>query len=270
MNRSVAVALAVVFSATAATAQTVQNESPAAYSMLPAFSWSGAYIGVHGGVSKGNFGALRDGGANFSEWADEAIEEAQMLGFFAGIPTTVTPSFKRSKRNGFNAGAHFGYNFQQGNVVFGIEGDVSLVNSNVSAENTVRAVAPGRSDNTATAKDTVEVKWVSTVRGRVGFAQDRFLGYVTGGLAFGQVSYRRQETLALNFPAGSFFTSRSSTRSRTQFGYAVGAGAEFALTDNLALRGEYLYVDLGKGRAQGQRNIGTAFHQGRVGLNYRF
>jgi outer membrane immunogenic protein len=270
MTVTLAVAIAAI--AGAASAQDMRGEPYAAYSMSPAFTWSGAYVGVHAGSSTGRFGRLGAGGASFSEWADEAVGESTDLGMMnGGIVPVVTSSVTRSRRNGINAGTHFGYNFHQGSVVWGVEADVSAVNSRVRANSSVRAVAGAVSDNTATANDTVEMKWVATARGRLGFAHDRFLGYVTGGLAFGQVRFQRQETLALNYQAGSFNASRTVSSSRTQVGFAAGAGAEYALTDNVSLRGEYLYVDLGKGRIPGQtRKVGSALHQARIGVNYRF
>ncbi len=68
------------------------------------------------------------------------------------------------------------------------------------------------------------------MRGRLGYAFDRFLPYLTGGLAVGDIS----ATLP-GFPAGSITTA----------GWTVGAGLEFGIVSNVSVKAEYLYVDLG-------------------------
>ena len=65
--------------------------------------------------------------------------------------------------------------------------------------------------------------YYGTVRGRLGYAFDRFLAFGTGGFAY----------------------SNNGT------GYAVGGGLEYALTNNITIRGEYLYVNLDRGTGAG-------------------
>ena len=65
--------------------------------------------------------------------------------------------------------------------------------------------------------------------------------YGTGGLAFGETtSSASYEAQLLATP---YANSASSTDMRT--GWAAGAGAEYAFTDNWTLKLEYLFVDLG-------------------------
>src|ERR1700730_7302953 len=73
--------------------------------------------------------------------------------------------------------------------------------------------------------------WLSTVRGRLGYAADRFMPFVTGGAAFGDI---RASTPG--FAGGN----------NTNAGWTVGAGLEFAIAGNWTAKAEYLYVDLGK------------------------
>src|SRR5216684_1891896 len=68
------------------------------------------------------------------------------------------------------------------------------------------------------------------IGGRLGYALDRFLPYLTGGLAVGDIN----ATLP-GFPAGSITTA----------GWTVGAGLEFGIVSNVSVKAEYLYVDLG-------------------------
>jgi outer membrane immunogenic protein len=95
--------------------------------------------------------------------------------------------------------------------------------------------------------------WVSTVRGRVGAAFDRFLVYGTAGLAIqGGGTTRTETTLTRtdfeDFPLGEMGRSTvrySMSSDRNQFGWAAGVGAEWAFLNNMSLGLEYLHVDFG-------------------------
>lgn len=145
----------------------------------------------------------------------------------------------------------FGYNYQTGAIVWGIEGDI-----NYSA---VRA-------STACGVFTCETsnRWFSTVRGRVGYAVDRFLPYITAGAAYGDI--RAASTNPL-FPGAT----------KTKLGWTAGAGLEYAFMGNWTAKLEYLYLDLGRfdcGTACSATvvpdNVSFREHIVRVGLNYKF
>jgi opacity protein-like surface antigen len=89
------------------------------------------------------------------------------------------------------------------------------------------------------------VDWVSTFRTRFGVVADRALLYVTGGLAIGGVKQTTWTTLNIGGSSPSSYTW-SATHSSTRFGGTIGAGIEYALTDHLSIRGQYLYFDLGR------------------------
>ena len=117
-------------------------------------------------------------------------------------------------------GGTVGYNWQTGPWVFGLEGDIDWASVKGNT-NVVGCVGGGcNSENT----------WLGTARGRVGYAFDRFLPYITGGAAFGNVD--------ANHPG---FSGASST----QVGWAAGAGLEFAVMNNVTAKVEYLHYDLG-------------------------
>ena len=127
------------------------------------------------------------------------------------------------RRNSFDLsggliGGTVGYNWQFGPAVVGVEGDVDW--SGIKGTTTV--LCPGGCET--------RNKWLATVRGRVGFAFDRFLPYFTGGLALGDIN----ANLPL-LPGGSISNA----------GWTVGAGLEVAVVSNVSLKAEYLYVDLG-------------------------
>lgn len=120
--------------------------------------------------------------------------------------------------DGFAGGVQAGYNWQIDRFVVGGEADISWAD----LEGT-RGIPGGRVSTRA--------DWLSTVRGRAGIAFDRFMIYGTGGVAFTSL-----ETSVAG-PLGFFSDSNSLT------GWTAGAGVEWALTDNLSVKGEYLYVD---------------------------
>jgi outer membrane immunogenic protein len=96
----------------------------------------------------------------------------------------------------------------------------------------------------------------------VGYSAGRFLPYVTGGAAFGNID------AATPGLAGS---------SATNVGWTVGAGIEFSIIGHWSAKAEYLYVDLGKfncgaGCAAGAAvdNVSFTTNLIRGGINYRF
>lgn len=139
---------------------------------------------------------------------------------------------------GFIAGGQVGYNRQFGNWVAGLEADASYSDLNNEDDN---------------AGFDAELNYLATVRGRVGFAFDKALVYGTGGLAFGELDYNNGVDSA----------------KETQFGYAVGGGVEVGLTQNISVKGEYLYVDLGE-ESFGGETVNFDAHTVKGGINYRF
>ena len=108
---------------------------------------------------------------------------------------------------------------------------------------------------------TTESRWLSTFRGRIGYAFDRWLPYITGGGAYGNV----KATAAV--PGAAVSTSKS------EFGWTAGAGLEYAFLGNWTAKLEYLYVDLGTfnaGIAPVVNNVSFKENIVRVGLNYKF
>ncbi|CAM5406818.1 hypothetical protein MAUB1S_06921 [Mycolicibacterium aubagnense] len=124
---------------------------------------------------------------------------------------------------GFLGGIYAGYNWQipGNNIVLGIDTDFTL--SGVGGDGT----AEGNGSS-------LDWKWTGAVRGRVGYAFDRFLPYIAGGLAYGRydVSY--------TYPNGAVVDGKD-----TVTGWTLGGGFDYAFTDNLIGRFEYRYSDFG-------------------------
>lgn len=149
-------------------------------------------------------------------------------------------------------GVTAGYNQQYNQFVVGVEGDLDY--SSLSNTKTPFVGVATRS----------RLSSLTTLRGRLGFAADRALVFVTGGYAGGQVKASIVDTRP-----GGITGSRSNFRS----GYALGAGIEYAFTNNISAKAEYLYTSLsGKNYFTGIDRFNTGLHVStiRAGLNYRF
>ncbi len=147
-------------------------------------------------------------------------------------------------------GSTLGYNFQTGPVVWGAEGDIDI--TDIDGTGTSSCPAGCKTSNT----------WLSTVRGRIGYAADRFMPYVTGGGAFGDIEAS---------------TPGFSQAAVNATGWTLGGGLEAALIGNWTAKVEYLYVDLGSFNCGFNCGAGLAtdnvsFHTNilRAGLNYKF
>jgi len=179
-------------------------------------------------------------------------------GFYAGVNAgygwgefSKAPGF--DDPDGFVGGAQIGYNYQIGQFVVGLETDIQY--SDLSGKTRPVTFADG---NVGVGRG--EVEYFGTVRGRIGAAFDRALIYVTGGLAYGETKFRGLDTTA----------GLSFSKSKTTAGWTIGGGLEYAFTDNITAKAEYLYVDLGDNRYYGANKAETKFSVVRAGLNYKF
>ncbi|WP_353184340.1 outer membrane protein [Bosea sp. (in: a-proteobacteria)] len=145
--------------------------------------------------------------------------------------------------DGFVGGGQIGYNYQIGQFVLGLEADIQ--GADLSSGNNLGLVG-------------VKTDYFGTVRARVGVAFDRFMPYITGGWAYGNVK--------TSIPSIGYSSDRSHTG-----GWALGGGLEYAVTNNLIAGVEYLYVDLGEKNILGAgTKVGTDFSVVRARLSYKF
>ena len=153
-------------------------------------------------------------------------------GFYAGInggygfgksDWSAVPTAS-NKPKGPLIGGTIGYNYQVGSIVWGLEGDFdwSGVKGSVLCEPTTTC--------------EVRNRWLATFRGRLGYAFDRWLPYVTLGGAYGNVKATATDTTTGVIIA---------TGSKSQLGWTGGVGLEYAFLGNWSAKIEYLYVDLG-------------------------
>jgi outer membrane immunogenic protein len=206
--------------------------APMTTTYVPVFTWTGFYIGVNAG-----YGWMQNDNITFTN------------------PFGVSTSFSGGDDGGFTGGGQIGYNMQYNQFVFGLETDIQYADF---GRKNYYATGFGPFPTFATDNGN----YFGTVRGRLGYAIDRTLIYVTGGLAYGDVG----ETVG---------------NADTEWGWTLGGGVEYAFTNNWTAKLEGLYVNLDRGnsavtynsiqgvsRVSGSSN--TEFGVVRVGLNYKF
>jgi outer membrane immunogenic protein len=182
----------------------------------PVMSWTGPYIGF-------NLGAVW----NRAEFSDLGNAEAGGLRY--AFPRPISDPFWSPDGARFTLGAQAGYNYQAGNFVLGIEGDVNWVNGKTSATFVPPTVG-------APVIATSDLDWMATIRGRVGLAFSQFLIYGTGGVAFAHFS----DNWGFAFLGANEFSN-----SETRTGWVAGAGIEYMFARNWTVKVEGLYADFG-------------------------
>jgi outer membrane immunogenic protein len=101
---------------------------------------------------------------------------------------------------------------------------------------------------------------------RLGLPVDRALFYVKGGVGFAQQKAYVVET-GLLAPGVAF--ADVYRKSKTGFGYVVGAGVDYAFTNNWVGRLGYTYFDAGRNSFEGIK-VTNKYHTVNVGLAYKF
>jgi len=146
--------------------------------------WSGYFLGVQGGHS---WSDLEYDGLGIQD-------EAELEGPFGGL--------------------YYGRNWQSGDVVYGLEGSVSVAHMKKEFMIDFPVVEPG-------------VRAFTTNRAKIGMAFDNFLVFVAGGVSLASLeiegSLGDDDVWAL--------------------GWTAGGGVEAKLAEHWSARVEYLYVD---------------------------
>jgi outer membrane immunogenic protein len=162
------------------------------------YNWTGLYIGAQAGYG----------------WAEDEIQDELISS------PGVSDWSNKFDIDGATGGIFGGYNYQNGQWVFGFELDAEL--SNVEGD-----------DPSWPWGDviTAEITSQGSARGRVGYVYDRALLYVTGGLAFANIETK--------YTTGAAQDSYDQTRS----GWTLGAGVDYAFAPNWIGRFDYRYTD---------------------------
>jgi outer membrane immunogenic protein len=233
MKRTILAGLAAVtLVATNAFAADLPRKAPLAPVVVaPAFSWTGFYIGAHVGGAK--------------------VERCLSFDLFPGEACI--------DRTGWLGGGQIGYNWQAGQLVLGVEFSGSF--ADLGGGNNAGALPglPGfffESDG----------KSLLMLTGRLGWAADRALFYVTGGAA------RVKADVELFAAPGVSLGDASLTRT----GWTFGVGAEYAFTPNWSFAAQYNWIDLGDRDVNFvlfptfAGNVDQTLHVFTLRMNYRF
>ena len=147
----------------------------------------------------------------------------------------------------FIGGVQGGYNFQSGHFLFGVEGDFDWASF---SHPTLSTPTLGY----------VNQHWISTVAGRIGFVNDRWL--VFGKLGGGWV----QSNAALNLP-GLVWNG-----SRTNSGWLAGGGIEYGFKPHWTVKLEYDYLGLSNWNSATVPAVALIHdvQMIKAGINYKF
>ena len=236
---AISLAFAIGLPATFGTAQAADATIPSPWSQLPlkappapasSFDWTGFYVGGHVGYSRGN--------ARVNLVDDDVTNFSHAFG-------------------SLTAGLQGGYNYVlPSRLLLGIEADASFPNFLAADDLAWFRTTPDT--------DIAEkIEFMSTVRGRVGYAFDHWMVYATGGFAWSLGRF-------LQTP-GAVDDIDKALHLHT--GWAAGTGAEFAIAPNWIARLEYLYANFGHADVlfPSGTTAGSAYdvHMIRGGLNYK-
>jgi outer membrane immunogenic protein len=197
-------------------------------------SWAGFYIGANAGGAWGSFDPS----------TTTTFTPVRSGGYFlaADVPGVNAAGQQSIKPSAFTGGFELGYNFQAGNFVYGLEGDIESFH--LSGSSTSGAVfypfgvSCSLGNSCFTMNAAAHTDWLATARGRLGIAANNWLFFATGGAAF--------TTLNGSFSFADSLSTESGSIQSTRVGYTVGGGVESRLWGNWSVKGEYLFVDFGQ------------------------
>jgi outer membrane immunogenic protein len=209
--------------------------APAPQPAVAAFpNWAGPYIGAHAGYLSGRSETSFPGASEFH---------------------FVDPK-------GFSGGLSAGYSMQWGRFVGGLEGDLSFVDARAT-------INTGFAPDPSIAQLQSTIDWNSHWRARVGYAFDRTLLFVAGGLALAGVDNK-----AIDNGTGAV-----AAWSDTRIGWTLGGGVEYRIAPQASVRLEYLYDNYGASTLAAQTIGATTFpsreskldsHTLRAGVHWHF
>lgn len=188
---------------------------------VPMYSWTGFYGGINGGYGL----------------ADDPFNQTLAS---AGVAETSSIN-SRVDPNGAIFGGQVGYNYQSGHAVYGVEGDFQWSGQRDTAGCGIECLAaPGVTFIAGSAGQ--DIKWFGTARARLGWADNGWLLYVTGGGAWAGID----ATTAFSETGFGINLAQSNTTGFTRGGWVVGGGAEVRIFGPWSAKFEYLYMDFGK------------------------
>jgi outer membrane immunogenic protein len=250
---SAAIALGTILGGAASAADLAVKARPYPVAAAPVFSWTGCYVGVHGGA-----GVFHDQGFQPRGGVAEIIVDGNL-----------------ADRHGVGglAGGQIGCNYQTGMLVLGIEGEGFWSGMKITQDE----FGFGRFSNTLVSSASIRNKWDYDVAGRIGVAFDRALVYGKAGWVAGAFDW--------NWATLGTFAGLSNQGSATLEGLLIGVGLEYAFFDNWTAKFEYDYLGFNAKNVRFTaicafctfnptstftENVSADKHIFKVGLNYKF
>jgi len=204
----------------------VGNSAQAQTGPIVGYNWSGLYVGA-------NIGYGFDNNRTTSSPGIDTLSQAVSGPTFA---SGAAPSFYPGDQTGPIGGVQARYNWQFGSAVLGADAEVD--GAGISFSSTVHTnAAPSFVPGTLSVSQNLD--FLAAIRAQLGFTPiDRLLLFVNAGPAIGHVNYKANAA----YPTAPDFLAGST--SKFELGGTVGAGLEYAVLNNVTVRGEYMYVSL--------------------------
>ncbi|EJF78117.1 outer membrane protein [Bartonella birtlesii] len=249
------------------------SPTPVAPVVVPStFSWTGFYIGgqIGGFSSKTKMDILNNG------------------------KTVPVHDDYLPKLSGFMGGLYAGSNIDLGNgLILGVDTDIIWTDKNDTKTVPAYEIAPNHVDYvnkmlkdagisignnkleagkyTRTHSFTFKEKWAGATRVRIGFAAERIMPYVAGGIAYTQLQDIASISITEKDTGKVIASGNLSDETKTFVGYTLGAGVDFAMTNNVIVRAEYRYSDFGKKKFSNDKyETSYKTNDFRVGVAYKF
>ncbi|WP_019220645.1 outer membrane protein [Bartonella senegalensis] len=239
--------------------------------VAPTFSWTGFYIG-------GQIGGFSS--------------KTKMDILSKGKTVPVSDDFL-PKLSGFMGGLYAGSNIDLGNgLILGVDTDIIWTDKNDTKTGKVYDIAEGHipyikkilkeagitvGENDLQAGDkrassfTFKEKWAGATRVRIGFAAERIMPYVAGGIAYTQLQDIASVSITKKETGKVIVSGNLSDETKAFVGYTLGAGVDLAMTNNVIVRAEYRYSDFGKKKFSNDKyETSYKTNDFRVGVAYKF
>lgn len=241
-RRSALWASALALMAASGSAMATDLAQPALHTPVPAPSWTGFHIGINAG------------GFTSRDTSDFLFNGGFALG---AAPNRISGPF---------GGVQAGYDWQTGQLVFGVEADFQFA----GGDGTLAASSPCLCDGLVAARFSQNLAWFGTARARIGYGTENWLAYVTGGYAAAKV-----ETDAM---ASAVVATAHAGWSMIHSGWALGGGLEVLLAPNWSARVEGLHMRFSESHKSWTPLPGATITDSshlrvnlvRAGVNYRF
>ncbi|GAA5105783.1 outer membrane protein [Bartonella jaculi] len=235
------------------------------------FSWTGFYIGGQIGSfsSKTKMDILSDG------------------------KTFPVSDDSLPKLSGFMGGIYGGSNIDLGNgLILGVDTDIIWTDKNDTKTGKVYAIDKNhiayitkmldksgikigekglKAGDKRVSSFTFKEKWAGATRVRIGFAAERIMPYVAGGIAYTQLQDIASVSITDKDTGKVIASGNLSDETKTFVGYTLGAGVDLAMTNNVIVRAEYRYSDFGKKKFSNDKyETSYKTNDFRVGVAYKF